>query len=112
MPLSAKRLRKRGYDQARLIAEETAKLMGVECAQLLTKTRNIRAQSLTGGADERRKNVSGVYSPRDAELIKGRHVLIIDDIVTTGATLAECAGVLTKCGAASVTAATLARKRA
>ena len=112
VPLSAKRLRKRGYDQARLIAEETAKRMGVECAQLLTKTRNIRAQSLTGGAAERKRNVSGVYSPCDAELIKGRHVLIIDDIVTTGATLAECAGVLTKCGAASVTAATLARKRA
>ena len=58
VPLSAKRLRKRGYDQARLIAEETAKLMGVECAQLLTKTRNIRAQSLTGGAAERKRNVS------------------------------------------------------
>ena len=112
VPLNAKRLRRRGYDQARLIAEETAKLMGVECVQLLTKTRNIRAQSLTGGAAERKRNVSGVYSPCDAELIKGRHVLIIDDIVTTGATLAECAGVLTKCGAASVTAATLARKRA
>lgn len=50
VPLNAKRLRRRGYDQARLIAEETAKLMGVECVQLLTKTRNIRAQSLTGGA--------------------------------------------------------------
>ena len=112
VPLNAKRLRRRGYDQARLIAEETAKLMGVECVQLLTKTRNIRAQSLTGGAAERKRNVSGVYSPCDTELIKGRHVLIIDDIVTTGATLAECAGVLTKCGAASVTAATLARKRA
>ena len=93
VPLSAKRLRKRGTIRHGSSPKRRQKLMGVECT-VATKTRNIRAQSLTGGADERRKNVSGVYSPRDAELIKGRHVLIIDDIVTTGATLAECAGCL------------------
>ena len=111
VPLSRKRLRRRGYDQARLIAESAAKALGADCVPLLKKTRNIKAQSLTGGAKERRKNVSGVYAPINIGLIRDKRILIFDDIVTTGATLSECASVLRRCGAKSVTAATVARKR-
>lgn len=112
VPLSRKRLRRRGYDQARLIAERASELMGIEAVPLLKKTRNIKAQSSTGDAQARRKNVAGVYAPVDAEHIKNKRILIFDDIVTTGATLSECASVLRKYGAKSVTAATVARKRA
>lgn len=111
VPLSRKRLRKRGYDQARLLAESTAKKMGVRCVRLLEKTRNVKAQSLTGSAEARRKNIAGAYAAASAELIRGKRILIFDDIVTTGSTLAECAKVLKSCGAASVTAAAVARKR-
>ena len=111
VPLSKARLRQRGYDQARLLAEGLAEHMGVECARLLRKTRNNPAQSSMGGAEKRRANVSGAYEAVDAGRTEGRRVLIVDDIVTTGSTLSECAAVLTMAGAKSVTAATVARTR-
>ena len=61
VPLSRKRLRSRGYDQARLLAEEVAGRLGLPCEQTLEKIRNNPAQSGTSGAEERQKNVLGVY---------------------------------------------------
>ena len=110
-PLSRQRLRKRGYDQARLLAEELARKKGIPCIQLLRKTRNNRAQSSTESAEERRKNVHGVYEAMPGAPIAGRDILLVDDIVTTGSTLSECARVLKAAGAASVSAVTVARKR-
>ena len=109
-PLSRKRLRKRGYDQARLLAEEIAAHSGVPCRQLLVKLRDNPAQSGTGSAEKRRANVLGVYACPSEEAVKGRRILLVDDIVTTGATLSECAKVLRRAGAASVSACTLARR--
>ncbi len=57
----------------------------------------------------RRANVSGVYELKDRELISGKHILLIDDIITTGSTLSECARTLLMGGAESVVCATLAR---
>ena len=99
VPLSRKRLRKRGYDQARLIAEEISKELGIKCERLLIKTRNNPAQSGTGGPEKRRANVRGIYRAADPSHTEGKSVLIIDDIFTTGATLSECAGVLRRSGA-------------
>lgn len=110
-PLSRRRLRHRGYDQARLIAEETAKLLGIPCARLLKKTRNNPAQSGTGSAEKRRANVAGVYEMLSPTLAGGGQVLVVDDIVTTGATLSECARVLRVAGCAGVYAAAVARRR-
>ena len=111
VPLSRKRLRKRGYDQARLLAEELSRISGVGCCRLLQKTRNNPAQSGTGGAEKRRANVSGVYTALKPEKIKGKSILLVDDIVTTGATLSECARVLISAGAREVKAVTVARKQ-
>ncbi len=110
-PLSGKRLRQRGYDQARLLAEELARRRRGECARLLKKIRNNPAQSGKGGEEERRRNVKGVYEAVSPELIEGKRVLLVDDIVTTGSTLSECASVLLLSGAKCVFAATVARKR-
>ena len=110
-PLSRKRLRRRGYDQARLLAEALAARLDKPCLPLLRKNRDNPPQSGTGSAEMRRKNVSGVYSVTDPALVKGRRVLLVDDIVTTGATLSECARVLKAAGARGVTAVTLARGR-
>lgn len=107
VPLSRKRLRSRGYDQARLLAEEVARLQGLLCEQTLEKIRNNRAQSGTSGVEQRRKNVLGVYRPVTS--FTGEHVLLIDDIVTTGSTLGEAAKVLLDAGAGEVSALTLAR---
>jgi len=109
VPLSRKRLRKRGYDQAELLARGTAKRLGVECVPLLNKTRDNPPQSQTGSAKKRRVNAAGCYQCAKPALTEGKRILLIDDIVTTGATLSECAGVLKGAGAAEINAATLAR---
>jgi ComF family protein len=111
VPLSKKRLRKRGYDQAKLLAQELAAELGKPCEKLLEKTADNPPQSETGSAEKRKANVSGVYKLIDSGPVRDRRVLLVDDIVTTGATLGECAGILKAAGAASVCAATLARSK-
>lgn len=111
VPLSRRRLRKRGYDQARLLAEAIAVKSGIPCVRMLEKWRNNPPQSRTDKASERRENVAGVYRCVNNAQVEGKRILLIDDIVTTGSTLSECAGVLRRAGAADVTAATVARVR-
>lgn len=111
VPLSSKRLRRRGYDQARLIAEELSEKTGVVCEKLLRKDRDNPAQSGTGTAEKRRANVAGAYSSVAPAKAVGKKILIVDDIVTTGATLSECARVLKDNGATDILAATAARGR-
>lgn len=108
VPLSRARLRKRGYDQARLLAEGISLITGTECVPMLRKIRNNPAQSGTKDAAARKKNVSGVYVSCADCSPSGKSVLIIDDIVTTGSTLSECARILKNEGASRVTALTLA----
>lgn len=106
-PVSAKRRAARGYDQAYLLARETARCWDVEPLTLLRKTGDNPPQSGLD-ADQRRRNVVGVYEPCDPEKIRGKRVLLIDDILTTGSTLSECARVLRGAGASSVVCACLA----
>lgn len=108
--ISRQRMRRRGYDQAQLMAQELSRLTGIPCARLLKKTRNNPAQSGTNSRAARYRNVKGVYAPAPGAAIDGRRVLVIDDVVTTGATLSECAAVLKAAGAAEISALTLARK--
>lgn len=107
-PVSAKRRRQRGFDQARLLAERTADKLGTPARELLKKTRDTRANSSLKGAELRRANVSGAYEATDRGSIRGARVLLIDDIVTTGATLSECSRVLLTAGAESVVCAAAA----
>lgn len=109
VPLSTKRLKKRGYDQARLLAEAISLRCGIPCERLLIKTADNPPQSGTGSREKRKANVAGVYRPAELSRIKGKSVLLVDDIVTTGATLVECARVLKAAGADSISAATVAR---
>ena len=111
VPLSRRRLRKRGYDQARIIAEQLSAELGLPCVKLLDKNVDNPPQSETGDAQARRANAAGVYSFRGAERISGLSVLLIDDIVTTGSTLAECAKVLRAAGCSAVYAAAAATRR-
>ncbi|MBQ6403949.1 MAG: ComF family protein [Oscillospiraceae bacterium] len=111
VPISRRRLRRRGYDQARLLAEELARRTGLPCERSLIKIRDNPPQSRIKTAAQRRANVAGAYKACPSAEHKGRHWLLIDDIVTTGSTLSECAGVLLEAGAASVSAAALARSK-
>jgi len=111
VPISRRRLRRRGYDQARLLAEELARRLDIPCVAALRKTRDNPPQSGLRHPDARRSNVSGVYSVRKGAETEGKRLLLIDDIVTTGSTLGECAKTLKASGAASVCAAAVARSR-
>ena len=108
VPVSPRRLRQRGYDQARLLAESACRLWETKPLPLLRKTVHNPAQSGLKEAAARRANVLGVYEAVDPERISGHRILLVDDICTTGATLAECARVLREAGAADVVCAAAA----
>lgn len=74
--------------------------------RILAKTKKNKTQHSIKAA-ERAKNVIGVYSPIDKNLIKGKRILIIDDIITTGSTLGECARILNKCKCGEICCCTL-----
>jgi len=109
VPVSAERRKKRGYDQAMLLALATALELDDVAVETLRKVKDVTPQSDLGGRDERQANISGAYAATDIELIAGKRVLLIDDVVTTGATLGEGANCLLDAGAAEVLCATLAR---
>lgn len=111
VPISRKRMRKRGYDQAQLLAKEVGKLIGVRPLRTLKKIRHTPPQSQTGGAEKRKANIAGAYAAVHPERFAGKRVLILDDILTTGATVSECARILGRAGAERVYCATVARSR-
>ena len=98
VPLSKQGLRHRGYDQSQRLAKAVAHALGLPLSPLLTKVRDTKTQHTLGRRD-RRENVEGAYSAGPAE---GLRLLLIDDIVTTGATLCQCAQALYKSGAREV----------
>ncbi|MGI5936531.1 MAG: ComF family protein [Oscillospiraceae bacterium] len=111
VPLSAKRLKKRGYDQAMLLAMAAALELDDVAVETLIKHIDVPAQSGVGSKEKRKANIAGAYRVSDPELVQGRRILLIDDIVTSGSTLSECARTLLQAGAAEVVCATLARAR-
>ena len=110
VPVSRRRRRRRGYDQADVLARAACRLWDTKPQPLLRKTRDNPPQSGLCGPAARRANVLGIYEAEEARCA-GRRVLLVDDIVTTGATLEECARTLREAGAAEVLALTLGRTR-
>ena len=107
LPLARKRLAERGFNQSALLAERVARRMGVPYfAQGLLKIRDTPPQA---GLDRaaRLKNVRGAFACEQS--LQGKHVAIVDDVMTTGATLSEAARSLKKSGAATVSAWVVAR---
>ncbi len=108
VPLHRARLRQRGYNQALELARPLARALGVSLRHdLLARTRSTAAQSELD-APTRRRNVRGAFVVR-AEAALPAHVAVLDDVMTTGATLAECARVLKRAGVARVDVWALAR---
>ncbi len=109
VPLHRRRLRERGFNQSLLLAKVLASDLGTQLDYLsLTRKRYTRAQ--TGlKKEERRKNVKDAFSVIHPEPIKGRKILLVDDVFTTGHTLNESTRTLKKSGAVVVICLTLAR---
>lgn len=99
---------KRGYNQCRLIANEVAQLTDKPCVGFLKKIRDTKPQK-TLKASERVLNVKDAFCCLNEKIAKGRSILIVDDISTTGSTLSEAAKTLKKAGAETVGAAVFAK---
>jgi ComF family protein len=109
VPLHPRRARERGYNQALLLARRLERAWGVPVAAdaLLRAVPTLPQADLDAAA--RRRNVRDAFAVRRPELIAGRHVLLVDDVLTTGATAGECARSLYRAGAAAVGVLTVAR---
>jgi len=109
VPLSSKRKSSRGYDQAMLLAQATALELDNTAVETLSKSVDVQAQSELGDKAERSANISGAFIASDPNIVAGKSVLLIDDVVTTCSTLDECARILKSAGASNVFCAALAR---
>ena len=111
VPVSGLRKLRRGYDQVELLAKAVGRELGMEPVRLLTKNRNNPPQSGISGYAARRANVLGIYRCVNEKRITGKRILLLDDIITTGATAGECARVLLTEDAAEVHCAVIAAAR-
>lgn len=109
VPLHRSKLRQRGYNQAVLLGQVLSRQLALPMlTDALIRTRRTEPQIELSGA-ERRLNVKGAFTVKKTALIEERRILLLDDVMTTGSTLDECAKELKKAGASSVIAVTIAR---
>jgi len=110
VPLHAERLRERGYNQAELLAQSLCTVNGkLPYRRTLTRVKPSLPQH-TLNRKERHANLRQAFNPLPAALQGGERVLLVDDVITTGATVHECSACLLKAGASAVYVAALARK--
>lgn len=102
VPTSPLRRFFRGYDQVELLAQWVGQELEIEPVPLLKKVRHNRTQSRIIGDAKRRANVLGAYRAENQELFQGKRIILLDDIITTGATAGECARVLLTAGGKEV----------
>lgn len=110
VPLAKERYRERGYNQAELIAREVAEVLDLETYGLLYKWKNTAAQTSIEDDYQRGKNVEDAYEMLDVS-VENLHILLVDDVITTGSTFWECKKILLEAGASQVTCLALARSR-
>jgi len=111
VPISRLRKLRRGYDQVELIALSAGRELGTEPVLLLKKVRHNVPQSGISDISRRRANVLGAYRVIAPEVVCGKRILLLDDILTTGATAGECARMLKTAGAKEVHCAAVAAAR-
>jgi ComF family protein len=106
VPLHWRRQWQRGFNQSELLAKAMARARGIPAMKVLRRGSATRAQAGLSNA-QRRENVTGAFRAR--RRVNGMRILLIDDVMTTGATAGACARALKKAGAKSVSLAALAR---
>lgn len=109
VPLHPKKLRERGYNQSVFFAKGLASSMQLPMAEHGIVRRRATASQTRKNRYERYENMLKTFEATDANAIAGLHVLLVDDVLTTGATLEACASTLLESGAAKVSVATIAR---
>ena len=107
VPLHNARERERGYNQSKILAEEISELTFLPLLdKVLIRKKNTRDQTNLN-AEERERNVRGAFVVRDNIELKGKKVILVDDVMTTGATLKECSRVLKEAGVKEVAGVTV-----
>lgn len=108
LPLHKSRMREREFNQAQVLARHINSDLGLAFScENLKRIRPTTSQTELGG-DERRKNIRDCFKLKNADQVKGKNILLVDDVLTTGATCSEAAGVLKEAGAKAVFVITLA----
>ncbi len=110
IPMTKSDLKSRGYNQTKMIAKEIYYQSEIPCMDILVKVKETKAQKSLN-RDERRDNLYGAFNVRNNVDLKGKCVLIVDDLCTTGSTLSEAARVLKEAGAEKVIAASFAKTK-
>ncbi len=109
VPLHKRKLNQRGYNQSELIARQISKSLNFErINDCLIKNKTTKDQAGLENK-ERIKNIKGAFVCRKPELVSGKNILLVDDVYTTGATMAECAKILKEAGAKEVIGLAIAR---
>lgn len=108
IPTAPARIRERGFDHAKLISKELQALCGAQAVQLLRRHTNVR--QVGSGRQARINQMEAEFEAIDAKLVAGKRILLVDDVITTGATLSGAARVLKEAGAKSVSAVVFAQK--
>ena len=111
MPITLKRRWQRGYNQSEMIAEGISDITGLPVIKDSVKRTRFKGSQTTLGRMERLNNVEQVFMLKKPELISGKHVLLVDDIVTTGATLAACGEEIAKAGNMRISILTIGKTK-
>ena len=107
LPLFEHRQRKRGFNQSMLLCEGMSELLKIPAAEHSIVRPLHTATQTNKGRMERWKNIEGKFELRDRELVTGKHILLVDDVITTGATLESCGTEILKAPNASLSIACL-----
>jgi len=111
VPLHPSRENRRGYNQAQKLSEELVSLTAMKLSPMLIQRVIPTSQQTRLSAIERAQNVKDAFAVRNSIAVVGKRLLLVDDVMTTGSTLGECANVLKQQGASWVGAVTIARER-
>ena len=112
IPLSSAKLRKRGYNQAEILAKNLSKKLSFSIVNCLERVKETKSQ-FELNKEERRKNMAGAFRLKKEfkDYIKNKNILLVDDVLTTGATMSEAGKILKKSGAKKVWALAFAREQ-
>ncbi|MEK7658177.1 MAG: ComF family protein [Patescibacteria group bacterium] len=109
IPLYPNKERKRGFNQAKLLAEFVGQKLNIELAAALKKIKNIKPQAQIKNGEERIKNIEGCFEITNPELVKNKNIILMDDVFTSGATMNEAVKILKEAGAKRIIALVLAK---
>ena len=109
VPLHWIRRLKRGYNQTELVCNELSKCWNVPTMKLLRRVKHTQPQARLS-KNKRKKNLNNAFAVREPKKVRDKSILLMDDVMTTGTTLAECAAKLVKDGAKQVNVLTIARR--